>query len=90
MYDKDPFEEKYQFFIKNKKVQASSILMILKLLLNTQMVNLFNFNTQILRSKMLKNTIQEKRRKILVIFDAMIADILNNKTLSPIVPLLFI
>ena len=35
--------------------------------------------------KILKNTIQIKKRKILVVFDNIIADMLNNKTFNPIV-----
>ena len=40
--------------------------------------------------KILKNTIQIKTRKILIVFDYMIADILSNKKLNPIVTELFI
>ena len=48
-------------------------LMILKLLLNTQM------------KWMIFNTTQIKKNAILIIFDYMIADILSNKQLIPIV-----
>ena len=37
-YAKNPYEEKYQFLITEEKLQAESILMILKLLSNTQMI----------------------------------------------------
>ena len=40
--------------------------------------------------KILKITILEKKRKILIIFDDMIADMINNKKLNPIVTELFI
>ena len=59
-----------------------SILIILKLLLNTRMI-------WIVFIKTLKNTIQI-RNKILIVFDDMIADMLSNKKLNPIVTELFI
>ena len=40
--------------------------------------------------KILKNTIQLKSRKILIVFDDMIADTLSNKNLNPVVTELFI
>ena len=40
--------------------------------------------------KMLKNTIQMKKRKTLIVFDDMIGDMLNNKQLNSIVTELFI
>ena len=40
--------------------------------------------------KILKNTIQLKNKKTLIVFDDMIADMLNNKKLNPIVIELFI
>ena len=54
--------------------------MILELLLNTQMIFI----------KLLKYTIQIKKRNILIVFDGMIADILSNKNLNPMVTELFI
>ena len=51
--------------------------MILKLLLNTQML-------WMLFKKILKNTTQIKKRKILIIFDDINTDIFRNKNLSPI------
>ena len=54
--------------------------MILKLLLNTQMI-------QMIFIKILKNTTQIK--KLLIVFD-MIADMLSNRKLNPIVTELFI
>ena len=41
-------------------------------------------------TKRLKNIIQEKKRKILIVFDDMIADMVNNKKLNPVVTELFI
>ena len=40
--------------------------------------------------KILKITIQEKNRKVLIVFDDMIADMSNNKNLNPIITELFI
>ena len=57
--------------------------MILKLLLNTQMI-----------CKMFIKNIEEynicKKRKKLIVFDDMIADIINNRNLNPVVTELFV
>ena len=60
-----------------------SILMILKLLLNTQI-------TQMIFIKTLKNKVLIKKREILMVFDDMIADMLSNKKLNRMVTELFI
>ena len=53
-------------------------MVILKLLWTIQMIcKMF--------TKILKNIIQEKKRKLLIVFDDMIADMINNKNLNPIV-----
>ena len=57
--------------------------MTLKLLLNTQMICMIFI-------KILKNTIQINNVRILIVFDDMIANMLNNKKLNPIVTELFI
>ena len=49
--------------------------MILKLLLNTPM-------RKMIFIKILKNKMQKKIRKMLIVFDDMIADMLNNKKLN--------
>ena len=51
--------------------------MILKLLLNTKMIWMIFIKT-------LKNT-THKKHKILIIFDDIIADVLSNKKLNPII-----
>ena len=52
--------------------------MNLKLLLNTQMIcKIF--------TKTLMNTIQVKKRKILIVFDDMIVDMIENKKLNAVV-----
>ena len=65
------------------KKEVESIVIILKLLLNIQMIcNMF--------IKILKNTIQEKKGKVLIVFDDMIAGMISNKNLNSIVTELFI
>ena len=55
--------------------------MILRLLLNTQMIcKMF--------IKILNNL--GKKRKVIIVFDDMIADVINNKELNPVVTELFI
>ena len=41
-------------------------------------------------TKILKITIQIKKRKLLIVFDDMIADMINNKKLNPVVTELFL
>ena len=53
------------------------------LLSNTQMIWMIFI-------KVLKNTILLKNKKILIVFDDMIADMLSNKKRSPIVAELFV
>ena len=52
--------------------------MILGLLLNTQMIWMIFIKT-------LNNAIQNKTRKIFIVFDDMIVDMHSNKKLNPIV-----
>ena len=52
--------------------------MILKFLLNIRMI-------WIIFIKILKNTTEIKKRKILIVFEDVFADMLNNKKLNPIV-----
>ena len=57
--------------------------MILNLLLNTRMIwTIF--------TKILKNTIQIRDKKILIAFDDMITDMLSKKKCNPIITELFI
>ena len=83
LYAKDPYETKYQYLI-NKR----------------EKVGLDHFND--LKAFMeFSNDIQDvykniedynpgKKRKVLIVFDDMIADMINNKKLNPIVTELFI
>ena len=66
---------------------AQSILMIQKLLLNIKTIWLIFIKTL----KMFLNWHDpNKKRKILIVFDDMIADMLGNKKLNPLVTILFI
>ena len=58
-------------------------MMILKILLNTQM-------TCNMLIKLLNNTILEKKSKLIIVFDHMIADMIINKQVNPIVTEMFI
>ena len=69
---------KQNFYSKNMKMLEQSILMIQKLLLIIQTI------------WMIKDYDPNKKRKILIVFDDMIADMLSNKKLNPIVTELFI
>ena len=76
-------KQNINFWLIEEKVQDYIILMILKLFLNTQMI-------WVMFIKTLKNTTPNKKPKIWIIFDYMIADMLSNKNLNPIVTELFI
>ena len=56
VYGKDPYEAENQFLIKKRKSTDLSILTILKILLNTQII-------WMIFTKILKNTMQTKNEK---------------------------
>ena len=70
------------FLLKNVKMLEKSILMILKFFTENSdnMADIY---------KNIKEYNPNKERKILIIFDDMIAEMLNNKKLNPIVTELF-
>ena len=74
LYAKDPYESKYQFSINKRESTGLMHFNDFKALLNTQI-------TWMIFIKTLKNKTQIKKRKILIVFDDMIADILSNKKL---------
>ena len=78
LHAEDPYKAKYQFLIKNVKMLEQSILMIQKLLLNIQTIWLIFL-------KNIEDYNRNKKRKILIVFDGVIADMLSNKKLNPIV-----
>ena len=64
-------------------MQVESIVKILELLLNTQMIWMIFMKT-------LKEYNPNKECKMLIVFDDMIADTLSNKKINPVVTELFI
>ena len=76
LHAKDPYETEYQYLIKNREDVG------IRHLLNIQII----WKTFI---KILKNTMQENKGKVLLVFDDMIADIIIYKKLNPIVTELF-
>ena len=83
MYAKDPYEAKYQFLI-NKRQRAG-----LKHLNNPKAFIEYPNDMQDVY-KNIEEYDQDKERKILIVFDDMIADMVNNKKLISIVTELFI
>ena len=83
LYAKDPYEEKYQYLIKKRgKVGPNHYddpKAFMEYLNDMQDVykNIEDYNPG-------------KKRKVLIVFDDMIADMINNKKLNPIVAELFI
>ena len=80
LYPKDPYEAKYQYLIKKReKVGQDHFKDPIEYSNDMQDVykNIEDYNPG-------------KKRKILMVFDDMIADIINNKKLNPIVTELFI
>ena len=83
LYVKNPFEGKYQFLITTRE---STVLKHL----NDSKAFIEYLND---KDDIYKNTEEynpNKRRKILIVFDNMILDMLSNKNLNPIVTELFI
>ena len=83
LYAKDSYEAKYQFLI-NKREGAG-----IKHFNDSEAFIEYSNNMMIF-IKICKKVIQIKKRKILIIFDGMSADMLNNKKLNPIVTDIFI
>ena len=83
MYAKDLSEPKYEYLIKNHK--------------NTGIKHLNNpnafiecFNTMMTFMRIFMIAIKTKKRKILIVFDRMIADIMDNNKFKAIISGLFI
>ena len=83
LYAKDPYEAQYQYLIKKREKVGLNHFNDLKAFMKysnaTQDVyeNIEDYNP-------------EKKRKTLIVFDDMIADMINNKKLNPVVTELFI
>ena len=83
LYAKDPYEAKYQYLInKHEKVGLDHYI---------GPKAFMEYSNDILDVyKKIKDYNPDKKRKVLIVFDDVIADIINNKKLNPIVTELFI
>ena len=83
LYAKDPYEAKYQYLIKKREKVGLDHFDDLKAFMeySNDMQDVY---------KNIEDYNPRKKRKVLIIFDNMIADIINNNKLNPIVTELFI
>ena len=77
LYAKDPYEDKYQFLIKKRESIGLKHFNDPKAFMDDIYKNINDYN-------------HDKENKILIVFDDMIADMINNKKLNSIVTELFI
>ena len=83
LYAKDPYEAKYQYLInKREKVRLDYF--------KDSKAFMESSNDMEDVSKNNENYNPGKKRKMLIVFDDMIADVMNNKELNPVVTELFI
>ena len=82
LYSKDPYEAKYQFLINKKKSTGLKCL-------NDSNVFIEHSNDMDNVYKYIKEHNPNKKLKILIVFDDIIADMFTNKKLNPIVTELF-
>ena len=82
LYSKDPYEAKYQFLINKKKSTGLKYL-------NDSNVFIEHSNDMDNVYKYIKEHNPNKKLKILIVFDDIIADMFTNKKLNPIVTELF-
>ena len=83
LYAKDPYEAKYQYLInKREKVELDHF--------NYPKAFMDNSNDIQDVCKNIEDYNPNKKRKVLIVFDDMIADMINNKILNPVVTELFI
>ena len=83
LYSKDPYEAKYQFLINKREGTG------LKLFNDTKSFIEYSNDMQVVYKNVQKYNIG-KKRKILIVFDDMIVDMINNKKINPVVTELFI
>ena len=83
LYEKDQYESKYQFLIKKRESIGLKHFNDLKAFIE------YSNDIQDVYKNIEEYNIN-KKRKILIVFDDLIADIINNKELNPIVTELFI
>ena len=82
LYAKDPYEARYQYLINKREKVGLDHFKDPKALWNIQMI-----------CKMFTKILKEnpgKKRKISIVFDDMIADMINNEKLNPVLTELFI
>ena len=83
LYDKDSYEAKYQLLIN--KSESTDV----KYLTNSKSFNEYSNEMDDIY-KIIEEYNPNKERKILIVFDDMVADMLSNKNLNPVVTELFI
>ena len=83
LYAKDPYEKKYQYLINKHEEVGSDHFNDLKTFIE-YLNDMRDFY------KNIEDYNLGRERKILIVFDDMIADMINNKKLNPIVTELFI
>ena len=83
LYTKDPYKAKYQFLINKRENTGFKYFNVFKAFIeySNDMDGIY---------KNIEEYNPNKERKILIVFDNMIADMLSNKKLNPIVTELFI
>ena len=83
LYAKDPYEAKYQYLTKKREKVGLRHFTDFKAFMeySNDMQDVY---------KNIEDYNPNKKRKILIIFDDMIADMINNKKLNPVVTELFI
>ena len=83
LYAKDPFEAKYQFLINKRESTGLQHF-------NDPQAFIYNSNDMHDVYKTINDYNVDKENKILIFFDDMVADMINNKKLNSIVTELFI
>ena len=83
LYAKDPYEKKYQYLINKREKEGLDHFKDPKAFMkySNDMQDVY---------KNIQNYNPGKKRKILIVFDDMIADMINNKKLNPVITELFI
>ena len=82
LYAKDPYEAKYQYLIKKRKKVGLDHF-------NDPKAFIEYSNDMLDFYKKIEDYNPHKRRKVLIVFDDMIADMIDNKKLNPVVRELF-
>ena len=83
LYAKDPYEEKYQYLINKREKVGLDCFKDPKAIMEYS-----NDKEDVYKN--IQNYNPGKKRKILIVFDDMIADMIINKNLNPVVTELFI